>query len=133
MVYRCVHCSKIYSDGSDEIISGCSNCKSKFFFYIREEKLKEILANKDLMPELSSREKKQIENDVRDIMGAEDEESPIFLDFESISIVKPGKYLLDLTKLFAKDKPKVYKLEDGKYIIDLSNLISAKEKDKQTI
>jgi len=133
MAYRCVHCSKIYDDDSDEIISGCSNCKSKFFFYIREEKLKEILANKDLMPELSSREKKQIESDVRDIVGAEDMESPIFLDFESISIIKPGKYLLDLAKLFAKDKPKVYKLEDGKYIIDLSNLISAKEKDKQSI
>ncbi len=128
MPYRCVHCSKVYKDGSEEILKGCSSegCSSKFFFYLREEKLKEILDKKEKEPELSSVEKEQIEEDVRDIAGVEDEESPIFLDFESIKIVKPGKYLLDLGKLFETDKPKIYQIEDGKYVIDL---IAPKMKD----
>jgi len=70
--------------------------------------------------ELSSKEKKQIEQDVRELVGIENEETPVFLDFESIKIVKPGKYLLDVQKLFAQDKPRIYKLADGKYVIDLN-------------
>ncbi|MAG24794.1 hypothetical protein CMI47_04370 [Candidatus Pacearchaeota archaeon] len=121
MPYRCVHCNKVYEDGSGELLSGCSSegCRSKFFFYIKAEKLKE-LEKKEEEVVLTTSEKKQIEEDVRDIAGVEDEEKPVFLDFESIKIIKPGKYLLDLGKLFATDKPKVYQIEEGKYVIDLT-------------
>ena len=120
MVYRCVHCSRIYEDGAKEVIEGCE-CKSKFFFYIKPEKLKEIQAQNTINSgtDLTTEEKEQIERDVRDIAGVP-EESPVFLDFESVKVIKPGKYLLDLQKLFSKDLPRVYKLEDGKYIVDLS-------------
>ena len=115
MPYKCVHCSSTYKDGSEEILKGCSNCHSKFFFYIRAEKLREIEDEVNL----TVSEKRQVEADIRDIAGVEDEEKPVFLDFESIKIVKPGKYLLDISKLFETDKPRVYQLEDGKYVIDL--------------
>lgn len=120
MPYKCVHCSKVYEDAASEVVEGCS-CKSKFFFYIREEKLKEIETNKtnELEIQLTVKEKEQMEDDVREIVGVTDEESPVFLDFESVKVLKPGKYLLDLQKLFSMDKPRVYKLEDGKYIVDL--------------
>ena len=69
---------------------------------------------------MDEKEKIQIEQDVREIAGLETDTSvPVFLDFESIKIVKPGKYLLDISKLFETDKPRVYQLEDGKYVIDL--------------
>lgn len=120
MPYKCVHCSHLYVDGSQEILSGCSECKSRFFFYIKEEQLKEISKDHDWSDDLSNSEKKRIEQDVREIAGMnEDVETPIFLDFESVRILRPGKYLLDLPKLFSKNKPRVYQLEDGKYIIDL--------------
>ncbi|MBS3091428.1 hypothetical protein J4217_03215 [Candidatus Pacearchaeota archaeon] len=120
MPYKCVHCSEIYDDGSKEVLEGCGKCKSKFFFYIKQEKLKEILENKEI-PALSTAEKKQMEKDVRDIVGAKNDENPIFLDFESIKVLKPGKYLLDLGKLFEMNKPRVYQLEDGKYIVDFTS------------
>jgi len=119
MPYKCVHCSNVYDDGAKEILEGCE-CKGKFFFYIKQDKLKEILENKTTDIELSSKEKHQVEEDVREIAGVTDSETPIFLDFESVKVIKPGKYLLDLQKLFSMDKPRVYKLEDGKYIVDLS-------------
>lgn len=119
MPYKCVHCSKLCEDGSEELLKGCNNCNSKFFFYIKAEKLKELEAQEEAEP-LTANEKKQIEADIRDIVGAEDEEKPVFLDFESIKIVKPGKYLLDLGRLFETDGPKIYQLEDGKYVIDLA-------------
>jgi uncharacterized protein len=123
MAYKCVHCNKVYDDGSEEIIKGCSNgeCHSKFFFYIREEKLKEITEKSSESFNLTTNEKKQIEQDVRDILGRDDEETPVFLDFESIKVLKPGKYLLDVARLFDRDRPQIYQLEDGKYVVDLSS------------
>ena len=39
------------------------------------------------------------------------------------SQLKPGKYLIDVTKLFSQHKPRIYKLEDGKYIVDLQEMM----------
>jgi predicted nucleic acid-binding Zn-ribbon protein len=96
------------------------------------EKLKEIEARKELEPELNAKEKRQMERDVRELVGIQEEEKPVFLDFESIKILKPGKYLLDVQKLFAMDKPRVYKLEDGKYVIDL-NIKTIPKRNKKKI
>ena len=124
MPYRCVHCSRIYQDGSSEIQTGCA-CKSKFFFYIKDDKLKEIEEYNPLNG-LEEEEKDKIEKDIREIAGIEDDEVPVFLDFESITVIKSGKYLVDLSKLFSKDRPRIYKLEDGKYIIDLQTKMKKK-------
>ena len=43
---------------------------------------------------------------------------PVILDLETIKVVGPGKYELDLVHLF-KGEPLIFKLEDGKYMIDL--------------
>lgn len=121
MAYRCVHCNSTYADASQEILTGCT-CGSKFFFYIKPEKLQQLL-QKEEAPELTNKEKEQMEDDVREIAGLQDQpEKPVFLDFESIRVLKPGKYLIDLGKLFARDKPQIYQLEDGKYIVDLNPL-----------
>lgn len=127
MPYKCVHCSRIYEDGSQEVLTGCSECGSKFFFYLKTEKLKEIEERKEEDLQLSNVEKRQMEDDVREIVGIKDEEMPVFLDFESVKVMKPGKYLLDLTKLFERNKPKIYQLEPGKYIVDFATRV--KEED----
>jgi len=127
MAYRCVNCNEIHPDTSPALLTGCTKCKSRFFFFIKEEKLKQILANpaEDII--LSEPEKAQIEEDVREIAGISNEETPVFLDFESVKVLRPGKYAIDIAKLFEKNKPKVYKLEDGKYFIDLASIIQAKK------
>ena len=136
MSYKCIHCSKIFDDGSKEVLTGCSGCGRKFFFYIKKEKLEALGAlgaggagasEAEQIMEFTPHEKEKIEKDVREIAGIADEEAPVFLDLESIKILKEGKYLLDLGKLFA-GKPQVYQLEDGKYIIDFSVLGKKEEK-----
>ena len=122
MPYKCVHCGKMYLDGSEAVLSGCGECHRKFFFYIRNDQVDKIKINAEENFDLSFEEKIKVEQDVREIAGIEDEELPVFLDFESVKVIKPGKYLLDLGKLFAQNKPKVYKLEDGKYIVDLAGI-----------
>ena len=125
MAHQCVHCGNTYPDGAPQLIQGCT-CGSRFFFYLTEEKLAKI---KQVRPEvvLTGEEKQQLESDVREITGIEEEESPIVLDFESVRLLKPGKYLIDIHNLFTKGKPLVYSLEDGKYFIDLTGKLPDKE------
>jgi len=125
MPHQCVRCNKLYPDGSSELLRGCPSCGGKFFFYIQKEDMEQA---KEITQDLTSKDKDQIEQDVMDIVGGHiDSSQPVFLDFESIRILKPGSYELDLVQIF-KGKPLVYKLEDGKYIIDLVSTFQAKDK-----
>ncbi len=123
MPHQCVRCNKIYPDGSQELLKGCE-CGGRFFFYIRKKALKET---QKLIKSLSPEEKKQMEQDVMEIIGEKiEDDKPIILDLESIKVLKPGKYELDLVDIF-KGRPLVYKLEEGKYFIDVASTFEAKE------
>jgi len=117
MPHQCVRCNKFYDDGAREILEGCS-CGGKLFFFIKQEKLEKIKKEKALI-KLTQNEKKQIEQDVFDMVGSDiEKDQPVVLDFESIRIMKPGQYEIDLVQLF-KGEPLIFKLDEGKYIIDL--------------
>jgi predicted nucleic acid-binding Zn-ribbon protein len=53
-----------------------------------------------------------------------------FKNIESIKILKPGKYELDLVNLFKSKQPLIYKLEDGKYMIDIIESFKKMRHDK---
>lgn len=126
MPHQCVKCSRIISPGSRELLEGCGECGGHFFFYIRDEQINNI---KEKLIEIPTEEKKQIEKDIREMVGITDEQAPVILDIESIRITGEGKFELDIVKLFRKDRPLIYKLEEGKYIIDLASTLSANIKD----
>ena len=127
MPYQCVHCGRIIDSSSREILEGCKNCGGKFFFYIRDEQFSQI-KNSPPIIEFDKSNKKQVEADVREILGIKDEERPVILDLESVRVVKPGKFEIDLVSLMNK-KPIIFKLEEGKYIIDLESGLPRKDKD----
>ena len=116
---------------SKELLNGCAECGSKFFFYIRDEQLENLRKNNSLI-DLSEKEKKEIEKEVRDIVGINEyPNSPVILDFESIRITGSGKFEIDLAKVFNKNRPLVYKLEEGKYIIDLGMTFNSNIKENE--
>lgn len=118
MPHQCVSCGKLYKDGSKEILTGCTSCNGRLFFFISKAKM-ERLTEGEKRIELSDKDKQQIEKDVREIVGNKvSPEDPIVLDIESIRIKKPGQYELDLVNLF-KGEPLVFKLEEGKYMVDV--------------
>ncbi len=123
MPHQCVRCGKFYDDGAGEILKGCP-CGGRLFFYINKKKLEE---SKNIVTDLTIQEKNEIEKDVFDLIGIErDMEKPVVLDLESIRIIKPGKYELDIVNLFRK-RPLIYKLEEGKYLIDLPESFKKEE------
>ena len=115
MPHQCVRCNNMYPDGAQEILKGCK-CGARLFFYIKKKHIQE---GKELIGNLSEDEKKHIEEDISEILNIKSEPNrPVVLDVESIRVLKPGKYELDLVHLFKKD-PLIIKLEEGKYMIDL--------------
>ena len=126
MPHQCVRCNTFYEDGANEILKGCS-CGGKLFFYVKKD---QVDAAKKISTNLSKKEKAQIEDDVFDIIGAEQDQkdAPVGLDLESIRVLKPGKFELDLVHLFQKGQPLVYKLEEGKYMIDIVESFKKSEK-----
>ena len=103
------------------------------FYFIKAEKYKQLKEKSQATIKLTPEERGQIEEDVYDIIGDEiDRDKPVILDIESIEILQPGKYNLDLVKLFHEKQPLVYKLEDGKYFVDVIETFQRlRDKDKE--
>jgi len=120
MPHQCVHCSRILPEATKELLEGCANCGGHFFFYIRDEQLKKA---REEPIEIPQEDKKQIEKDVREMAGIEEENAPVILDLESVRTIGPGKFEIDIVNLFNKKRPLIYKLEEGKYIIDLASTL----------
>ena len=128
MPHQCTKCGKVYPDAAEELLKGCE-CGAKFFYYIRQEKLDEPEV-KEVITELGKADKVQIEKDIRDITGLEDKpDKPVILNLESVKVIKPGKFEIDIVNLFSKKRPLIYKLEEGKYIIDLAATLKANAKE----
>jgi len=130
MPHQCVHCKRIIPAGSKELLEGCADCGSHFFFYIRDEQMQKI---KESPIEIPTEQKENIEKDIREIAGITDEQAPVILDLESVRALGEGKFEIDLVNLFQKNRPLIYKLEEGKYIIDLASTLQKDVKDIKEI
>ena len=122
MPHQCVKCKQVYEDGSGTLLKGCE-CGGKFFFFFKKAEVKEQIK------ELTPKQIKEMEEDVREIIGPVVDDKPVVLDFESVRITEPGKFEIDLVNLF-KRKPVIYKVREGKYIIDIAStfqLLSGKK------
>ncbi len=116
MPHQCVRCNTFYDDGAEEILRGCS-CGGKLFFYIKREQLEE--SKTEIEQSITPKDRELIEQDVYDLVGDQiDTDKPVVLDIESVRVLKPGQYELDLVHLF-RGEPLIYKLEEGRYVIDL--------------
>lgn len=125
MPHRCLRCGNVYNDRSMEIITGCS-CSSKLFLYVRDDKKSKELKDKNQIKGKKDNLIDSKDNVQRIILKNND--TPVILDIETIRIVKPGKYEIDLQKLMAR-RQIVFKLSEGKYYIDLISGFGNKVKD----
>ena len=121
MPHQCVKCAEMYDDGSPQILKGCK-CGGRFFFYMKK---KDIDTVKEITVNLTEEAKEQLEHDAMELVGEDKEELPVVLDLESVRMMEPGKFEIDLIDLF-NGNPLIFKLEDGKYIIDIVSTFDKK-------
>lgn len=120
MPHQCIRCGTVYED-AEVVLKGCPKCKSRFFYFFKEKPVEKPTI-------LSESEIKEIEKDLADIWE-ESKDKPVILDMEAIKIPKPGKWEIDLVKLF-KGGPVVFKIEDGKYVIDVASTFQLMKKEE---
>tara|TARA_Y100000310_G_C20643840_1_gene795472 strand:- start:206 stop:592 length:387 start_codon:yes stop_codon:yes gene_type:complete len=118
MPHQCVRCGTIHEDGDKAILTGCTSCGKRVFFYIRKERLEDVKKETEEL-KLTEKDKDELEKDIYELVGKkQDDTDPVILDFESIRVLQPGKYEFDLVSMFKKE-PLIFKISEGKYVIDL--------------
>ncbi len=126
MPHKCVKCGREYPNASSEMVNGCGSCGGKKFLYIRDED-----RNRDVIEEKSI-ESIAKENHEEVIKIKKDTSSPddVFNRVESIRIVEPGTYELNIEKLAKSDERVVGLGKDGSYAVDLLSMMRPRKQKK---
>ncbi len=119
MPHKCTKCGREYKDGSTEILKGCASCGGKKFLYVKEGEL-----NKDVLEEKSIEEiAEESHEEVLEVSELKAmKEVEMFDRVETIRIVSPGSYELNLEKMAKTDERIVSVGKEGSYVIDLMSM-----------
>jgi len=131
MPHKCTKCGREYKDGSTEILKGCASCGGKKFLYVKDTEL-----NKDVLEEKSIEDiaRESHEEILQVVEPKTKQEVEMFDRVETIRIVSPGTYELNLEKMAQGDERIVSIGKEGSYIIDLMSMTkdtSPKKKGKK--
>jgi len=126
MPHKCTKCGREYPDGSTEILKGCGSCGGKKFLYIKEAEI-----HKDVLEEKSIEEiAKESKEEVLEVVAPKKKkEVEMFDRVETIRILSPGSYEINIEKMAQSDERIVSVGNEGSYIIDLMSM--AKEPKKK--
>jgi predicted nucleic acid-binding Zn-ribbon protein len=128
MPHKCTKCGREYKDGSTEILKGCASCGGKKFLYVKEDQL-----NKDVLEEKSIDEiAEETHEEVLEVVEPRSrKEVEMFDRVETIRIVAPGTYELNIEKMAQSDERIVSVGKEGSYIIDLMSMAKDAPKKKK--
>lgn len=128
MPHKCVKCGREFEDGSSIILRGCPSCGGKKFFFVREQE-----RHKDVLEEKKPEELalKQSENEMLEVKEAPPYGVQVYDRIESIRIVGPGSYELNIEKLADSDERIVRLDDEGKYAIDIQSMTKEKKHKKK--
>jgi len=129
MPHKCTKCGREYKDGSTEILKGCGSCGNKKFLYVKAEQLHEDVLEEKPISAIAEETREEI----LEVVEPEKEEKQVEMydRVESIRIVSPGSYELNLEKMAQSDERIVSVGKEGSYIIDLMSMVKDEPKKKK--
>ncbi len=119
MVHTCVTCGRVFPDSSPEILSGCSGCGGKKFYFERPASHRKTSSALPQLPQ-------EPERPVEDVPATPDEDRSSRV--ESIRIIGPGTYELNIEKMARCDDRVVSLGREGSYAVDLLSMAGKKKK-----
>jgi predicted nucleic acid-binding Zn-ribbon protein len=125
MPHKCTKCGREYKDGSTEILKGCESCGNKKFLYVKEAELNRDVLEEKTIDEIAD----ESEQEVLEVFEPKKKQVEMYDRVETIRIVSPGSYELNLEKMAQSDERIVSVGKEGSYIIDLMSM--AKEEPKK--
>lgn len=122
MPHRCVKCGREYRTNECEILKGCRECGGKKFIFVP---MVEREREQEPPEQVTAREEKKSGNEENeDIIPVSDYDR-----LESIRIVSPGTYELNIEKLAGSDERVVgVGKGEGSYLVDLLSMVRPKKK-----
>ncbi len=125
MPHKCTQCGREFEDGSTKILKGCPSCGGKKFLYIREaERHDDVLKEKtiDEIVRETGEEVLEVKQDRQ-----KKDEIEVFERIESIRILGPGSYELNIEKLARSDEVVVGLEKEGRYVVDILSMARKKK------
>jgi predicted nucleic acid-binding Zn-ribbon protein len=144
MPHKCTRCESIFKDGAAIILNGCPKCGWNKFLYVRDEtpvpeqviKSEISVSTGQISPEAS-----KFIKEVDDMLLLRDEPKKPEMKIEpkeqtpkeigdrveSIRIVSPGQYELNLESLLERKEIVMALKEDGTYIVHLPSVFKQKK------
>jgi predicted nucleic acid-binding Zn-ribbon protein len=127
MPHKCTKCGREYKDGSTEILKGCASCGGKKFLYVKEDQLNKDVLEEKSMAEIAEESKEEV---LEVIEPKEKKQVEMYDRVETIRIVAPGSYELNLEKMAQSDERIVSVGKEGSYIIDLMSMTKDEPRKK---
>jgi predicted nucleic acid-binding Zn-ribbon protein len=127
MPHKCTQCGREFDDGSTKILKGCPSCGGKKFLYIREAERHDDVLKEKTVDEIA----RDTGEDVLEVRrDRRKEEIEVFERIESIRILGPGSYELNIDKLARSDEVVVGLEKEGKYVVDILSMAKKMAKKK---
>jgi uncharacterized protein len=127
MPHKCTKCGREYKDGSTEILKGCESCGNKKFLYVKDAEINRDVLEEKTIDEIAEESQQEVLEVVEPKKRKKEVE--MYDRVETIRIVSPGSYELNLEKMAETDERIVSVGKEGSYIIDLMSM--AKEEPKK--
>ena len=127
MPHKCTKCGREYNDGSTEILKGCASCGNKKFLYVKEGELNDDVLEEKSISEIADESKEEV---LEVVEPKKKKEIEMYDRVETIRIVSPGSYELNLEKMAESDERIVSVGKEGSYIIDLMSMSKDQPKKK---
>lgn len=143
MPHKCTRCESIFKDGAAIILNGCPKCGWNKFLYVRDDSpAPELIARTEMPVNMGhiSPEASKFIKEVDEILGIKDDPSELKIEpkvetapkeignrIESIRILSPGQYELNLESLLARKEIVMALKEDGTYIVNLPSVFKKKK------
>lgn len=139
MPHKCTRCEGVFRDGAAIILNGCPKCGWNKFLYVRDEAAltsgqTEIIGEKSI-PSAASAFIKEVDELFGNKSahpepkgsGVEKKKEEIGDRVESVRILSPGSYELNLDSIMKREEIVLALKEDGTYIVHLPSVFQKKK------
>lgn len=107
MAHRCTKCGKLYPTGDMRLLQGCE-CGNNKFLYVPDER--------------GPKEPEKVEEEIRKEFTE--------MGIETVRIISPGKYEINIERLLQGEGIVIALQEDGRYVIHLPSLLKKRRSKK---
>ena len=138
MPHKCTKCEGVFRDGAAIILNGCPKCGWNKFLYVRDDApahAEKAGIHQDSIPPAASRFIKEVDELLAKNPPApepvktkeETRTEEVGERVESVRILSPGSYELNLDSIMKRDEIVMALKEDGTYIVHLPSVFQKKK------